>query len=84
MRTLLLDKEGNVHLPPELRDYRKLKTPWRTITVGKPDWIDKPSGFGQVKVTQRFRYKERGDKPYVEEGTIEIDGVLYGVERKNG
>lgn len=57
--------------PPE--GWRHIRMPWRVIVRRKPN------KFGQVCEISYFRNKELGQKPYVPEGFIEIDGELYKV-----
>ena len=69
---------GKFNLPKEFvitKTKRRLtiKSAWRSEVqrLGKDNW--------QVSIQQWFRNKETGDKPYIPEGFIDIDGIRFKV-----
>jgi hypothetical protein len=63
-------KNGKFNIP---KGTRRVRTPWSTIIFSKPN------KFGQQQIMTYYRHSKLGQKPYVKEGTVEIDGKLYEV-----
>ena len=71
---LKVNGEGKIVIPPELCDWKLLRTSWTSRRRSKPDKL------GIYSETVWMRHAVRGDKPFVKDGTIEIDKVSYEVE----
>jgi hypothetical protein len=82
-KTIKLDKDTKqITIPRELaisESKRKLhiRTPWSSET-------HRLAKNGMIDVQTYFRHKNSGDKPYVAEGYIEIDGEIYRVVDAEG
>ena len=70
---LYCNEGDRIILPERLRDYKTLRMPYMSKAVSKPN------SFGQVAIKEWFRHKELGQKPFIPEGTIEIDHHLFKV-----
>ena len=64
--------DGGFEIPEKYQDERRIhiKQPWSSQTIWKQD-------LGLDKVHIWFRSPKAGDKPYIEEGFIEINGDRY-------
>lgn len=71
MRSLKCIKD-RIMLPKD-KECRHIKMPWMTRIRSKPN------RFGMVTEMTYYRHKDLKQKPYVEEGTIWIDGELFKV-----
>jgi len=70
--------DGGFELPDKYQNEKRvhIKQPWSSKIIWQGEWLD--------KVHTWYRSKKAGDKPYLPEGFIEINGDRYRVIEEAG